>query len=73
MVSSGILSLVNSSWNKQKKKAILIFDESKVNIAAMFKNKRVSGYTEINVHKSGPISRGIWCLPGKTRAKDSSF
>lgn len=27
--------LVNIAWSKQKKKAILIFEESKVDIAAM--------------------------------------
>lgn len=38
MVGSGrrdLMSLVNIMWSKQKKKAILIFKESEVNIAAI--------------------------------------
>lgn len=43
------VSLVNILRSKQKKKAILIFEESSVDIAAMLNTKRVTDYAEFNV------------------------
>lgn len=40
---------VNILWCKQKKKAILVFVESNVEIAAMLNTKRVTDYAEFNV------------------------
>lgn len=44
------MSLVNILWSKQKKKAILIFEESSVDIAAMLNTKKgVTDYAQFNV------------------------
>lgn len=70
MIKSGSSDIfVNILRSKQKKKANVIFEESKVDIAAILNTKRVTDYAEFNVKcmlKWGELGllSGGWCGGG---------